>query len=594
MPSDSVEEIKNRLNVKDVIQEYVRLEKNGSNHRALCPFHKEKTPSFFVSSTRQIWHCFGCGEGGDIFTFVQKMEGADFPEALRILAKKAGVEIKRQDPRIRSEKNKSSQICELAAKYFQRQLESKNGQIILQYLKGRGISEKSIEEFKIGYAPFNSESLIQFLNKGGYSFLEIEKAGIAYHRRERNVYVSRYAGRIIFPIFNLEGSAVAFGARKLTKEICEKIGKEYQENIAKYINTPQTNIYDKSRILYGLDKAKIGIRQEDTCIVMEGYTDVVLAHQYGYKNVVSASGTALTEDQLRIINRFTDNILTAFDKDTAGDNATRRGLGLAQNMGFNVKIIPMKEGYDPADVIKEDSKKWDKAVKNAQSVIEFYFARAFSLHDSSSPEGKREIGKILAPILKSIASRIEQAHWVEKLATMLGVSQEDVWEEVKKIPQEIQHEDLKDSNSSKKHTTRKELLSRNILLHSLKNPIFIKKAKQELATYYAKGTDLLQMLDKLGGGKEIKDIQKELKKLDKEERELANQILFEGEVTMLDDNLTEEGFNELVQNYKKISLEEDIHELQNIMIENEKLGKHKKNEALLREAQEKLKEKYAI
>ncbi|MDP4010545.1 MAG: DNA primase, partial [Candidatus Spechtbacteria bacterium] len=399
MLNDPIEEIKSRLDVKDVIADYVRLEKNGSNYRALCPFHKEKTPSFVVSPARQIWHCFGCSEGGDIFTFVEKIEGADFPEALRILGRKAGVEIKRQDPRIRSEKNKSVQVCELAALYFQRQLESKNGQIILKYLKDRGVSQNSIEEFKIGYAPFNSKSLIQFLNDRGYSFGDMEKAGIAFHRRENNESVSRYVGRVIFPIFNAEGSVVAFGARKLTEDIYKEMGKEYREDSAKYINTPQTNIYDKSSILYGLDKAKISIRQEDACVIMEGYTDVVMAHQYGYKNVVSASGTALTENQLHLISRFTNNIFTAFDMDAAGDNATKRGLGLAQTMGFNVKVISMKDGYDPAEIIKENPGEWEDAVKGAQSITEFYFTGAFSSYDPDKAEGKRDIGKMLAPVL---------------------------------------------------------------------------------------------------------------------------------------------------------------------------------------------------
>ncbi|MEX2145086.1 MAG: DNA primase [Candidatus Spechtbacterales bacterium] len=589
MLNDPVEEIKSRLDVKDVIQEYVKLEKNGSNYRALCPFHKEKTPSFMVSPSRQLWRCFGCSEGGDMFTFVEKMEGADFPEALRILAKKAGVEVKKQDPRIKSEKNKSIQICELAAKYFHGQLDSKNGQIIFQYLKDRGISQNSIDEFKIGYAPFNAKSLIQFLNERGYSFNELTAAGVAFWRQERNEYISRYAGRIIFPISNAEGSIVAFGARKLTEDISKKIGKEYREDSAKYINTPQTNIYDKSKILYGLDKAKIPIRQEKSCVIMEGYTDVIMAHQYGYKNAVSASGTALTENQLRLISRFTDNIFTAFDMDAAGDSATKRGLGLAQNMGFNVKVVSMKTGYDPADMIKENREHWSKAIKNAKPMTEFYFSRAFSSYDSSTPDGKREIGKMIVPVLKSISNSIEQADWVAKLAEMLKVPYEVVWEEIKKVIPEKQYGDAADALPAKKQLSRKERLSKNIFFYGLNNPAFMKKAKKELKIYLA-GDPYLQIMNKL---ETTKDIQKGLEKLDATEKNMADNALFEGEVILADNELKEEDFNEFIREYKKTSLDEENIKYLGELESNKELSEEQKDD-ILQKIQENSMQKHTL
>lgn len=302
---DPVDEIKNRLDVKDVILDYIKLEKSGVNFKARCPFHQEKTPSFFVSPSRQIWRCFGCGEGGDMFTFVEKIDGVDFREALARLGQKAGVEIKNQDPKIKSEKNKSLEICELVAKYFHHQLESKNGKFIMEYFKKRGIKEEAVEKFCLGYAPIRSQGLIKFLREREYNYHDMERAGIAFRSSLSGDWFTRFGGRIVFPIFSINGNVVGFGARKLTDELAKQVGRIIKLDSAKYINSPQTNIYNKSGILYGLDKAKMAIRQNDTCVVVEGYTDVILAHQGGYKNVIASSGTALSEGQLNLIGRFT-------------------------------------------------------------------------------------------------------------------------------------------------------------------------------------------------------------------------------------------------------------------------------------------------
>ncbi|MEX0869830.1 MAG: DNA primase, partial [Candidatus Spechtbacterales bacterium] len=419
---DPIEDIKNKLDIKDIVAEYVRLEKAGTNYKAPCPFHKEKTPSFFVSPARQLWRCFGCGEGGDMFTFVQSIEGVGFPEALRSLANKAGVEIKKQDPRIRSEKNKSLEICRLTAKYFQYQIESKSGKLVEEYLKDRGLSEKSISGFKLGYAPRNSRNFIKFLADKGFTHGDMEKAGVVLKLEGSGEYIGRFRGRIIFPIFDTAGNPIGFGGRAITEDLARKMGIPIKDDLAKYINSPQTNIYDKSRVLYGLSDAKLDIRREDSCVVVEGYTDVILAHQNGYKNVVASSGTALTEEQLNLIKRFTNNIFTSFDMDAAGDMATRRGITLAQQHGFNIRVIMLPKEKDPADIFAEgETKEWDKAVENAKSIMQFYFDSTFEKYDTPSAEDKRDAGKELAPILKSIPNRIEQSHWVKELATKLGV-----------------------------------------------------------------------------------------------------------------------------------------------------------------------------
>lgn len=587
MITDSVEEIKNKLDIKDVINGYIKLEKSGVNYRAVCPFHKEKTPSFFVSPTRQIWRCFGCGEGGDMFTFVEKIEGIEFKEALHILAQKAGVTLQRYDTQSHNKKNVGLEIYKLAAKYFHYQLESKNGNFVLEYLLKRGISQDSISTFYLGYAPFSSKSLIELLLSKGYKLQDIEEAGLAFRSRQGE-HINRYRGRIIFPVFDINGNIVAFGARKLPETVTKKMKRQYEEDSAKYINSPQTYLYDKSKILYGLDKAKIFIRQEDTCIVVEGYTDVILAYQNECKNVVAASGTALTERQLTLLGRFTNNLITAFDMDIAGDSATRRGIDLAQNMGFNVKVVILDEGLDPADIILKDTKAWMGAVNNAYSIMQFYINTAFKKYDASTPEGKREIGKICTRVLANVSSQIEKAHWVSELALKLRVPEENVWQELMKVQKingevDISPQIIKE-HVSKTNFSRKELIAQHILLHILKDPKLFSYIKNDLSIY--KNTrvfDIFQTVANLKSKLALKSI---LSKLDLEKKNFVSQILFELEVDSSKE-WSEATFNRALKEYKKLVLDEELNSIEIEIKVNEADGKRGKNRTLLKSFHEK-------
>ncbi len=499
MLNSPVEEIKNRLDIVEVIGSYIKLQKAGTNYRAVCPFHSEKKPSLFVSPVRQIWHCFGCGKGGDVFAFVKEIEGVEFGDALRILAQKAGVQLKKQDPKIRSERQRLYEICELTCRFFEKQLQDgKGGQEAKKYLLGRGISPESLKKWRVGYAPDSWQALSDFLESKGYTRKEIEKAGLGL-TSEKGSFYDRFRGRIIFPISDFNSQVVGFGGRVFKYRD--------KDEVAKYVNTPQTLLYDKSRILYGLDKAKVEIRKRNLCILVEGYLDEIMSFQAGFENTLAVSGTALTGFQLKILKRYTDNLLTAFDMDVAGNTATKRGIDLAQLQGFNIKVVSMPEEKDPADIVAQDPKKWEKLVSEAKSILQFYFDSAFALAgnpDNPTPDQKREISKILLPVLKKIPNLIERSHWVQELARKLSVEEETIQREMEKTKDEHQREfgpqkeePLKQEEPRK---TRKELLEERIIYFVLKDKKITGNLSKDYFQFLSPGS--LDILEKLKEGKE--------------------------------------------------------------------------------------------
>ncbi|MGB9743572.1 MAG: DNA primase [Minisyncoccales bacterium] len=468
MLSSPVDEIKNRLDIVEVVGSYIKLQKTGANYRTNCPFHSEKKPSFFVSPTRQIWHCFGCGAGGDIFKFVMQIEGIEFGDALRILARRAGVELKPLAPEYKkwqTLKQRLYEVCELACCFFEKQLEeSKAGQAAKQYLLNRGINQESIKKWRLGYAPDTWQGLSDFLLSRNYKKEEIEKAGLSLSS-EKGSFYDRFRGRIIFPIFDLNSQVIGFGGRVFKERD--------KEEVAKYINTPQTILYDKSRILYGLDKAKVAIRENDACVLVEGYTDVIMAHQVGTFNTVATSGTALTPLQLKILKRYTENLILGFDMDVAGESATKRGIDLAQLHGFNIKVLRLSGGKDAAEIIKQNPQEWLATLTQPKSIMDFYFESAFVGRDKKSAEGKKQISQILLPVIKRIPNKIIQTHWVQELAKRLGVKEATIEEELVKIKERefpeilgIEPEEIKNLPVK----SRKELLEERLVVLILKSP----------------------------------------------------------------------------------------------------------------------------
>ena len=472
MLQSPIEEVKNRLDIVQVVGEYLKLQKAGANFRALCPFHAEKGPSFFVTPARQMWHCFGCGIGGSVFDFVMHIEGLEFGDALRLLAQKAGVELPKRSPAFvqqETERKRLLEITELAARFFEKQLSSKAGAAAKEYLQKRGVSNESFAAWRIGYAPGTKRSMLDFLVQQGYREQEIGRAGLLV-RGEQGVF-DRFRSRIMFPVFNLQGEVMGFGGRIFGKE---------DKDMAKYVNTPNTPLYDKGRILYGLDKAKLEVRKQDSCVLVEGYMDAILVSQAGTKNVVATSGTALTSFHLQLLRRYSENLVLAFDMDIAGDTATKRGIELSMAEGFLVKIVRLTEGKDPAEAA-HNPESWHLALDRATSIIDYYFESTFSSFNKRTLDGKSKAASLLLSVIFKLPNKIVQSHWIQRLAEELGVREEAVREELAKVKAEprLQRTNAPFALSAREKKGRRELIEERILVLVFCDPGNLKQLKEE-------------------------------------------------------------------------------------------------------------------
>ncbi len=412
MPSET-DEIKQRLDLVEVVQEYVPLKKAGSNWKSPCPFHQEKSPSFMVSQPKQIWHCFGCHKGGDLFSFVQEIEGVDFYEALKILADKAGVTIKKKSKQESGKKQRVLDVLEYATEVFHKLLldHPKAGQA-REYISSRALKENTVSEFQIGYAPESWDALLTVLQKKGFSQQEVIDAGLAVYNQEKNRVYDRFRDRIMIPLRDVYGSVVGFTARAL--------GEDYQGG--KYINTPQTIVYDKSQVLFGLSKAKKAIKESGYVVIVEGNMDVIASHQAGVLPVVAVSGTALTELQLKLLKRFSNKCIFSFDADDAGFMASRKGMELALSLGMEVDVLTLPAGKDPDDCIKQDVQLWMHAITDAKHVIDYIIARGIEKNDTSSPEGKKAVAVDVLLLLRFLPNSVEQDHYLNQLSNAIGTS----------------------------------------------------------------------------------------------------------------------------------------------------------------------------
>ena len=443
------DEIKDRLDIIDLVSESVELRRAGKSYSGFCPFHSNtRTPSFAVFPDTQTWHCFGeCNEGGDIFSFVMKKEGWDFPEALRHLAQRAGVQLKALTPQEQEKKEEHTHLQKLledAVMFYRHNLYNTDaGKAALEYLHGRGVTDETIEAFGLGYAPQDWENATTYFKSTGYTEEDLKEAGLVSERNAKGtqsdggVY-DRFRHRMMIPIRDRGGRMVGFGARTLEPD-----------GVPKYLNSPQTGLFDKGKTLYGLDKAGRAIRDEDRVIIVEGYMGVILPHQYGFSNVVATMGTALTDDHLRQLKRYTKRIVLAMDSDAAGTMATLRGLEVAREsldrttdivhdargllrrearIQADLRVAALPPGMDPDDVVNRDPDEWEQILANARPVVVHVMETLAKGRDLEDPKTKSEVATKILPLISDIPSAIERDTYMQRLARMLDVDERSLLE----------------------------------------------------------------------------------------------------------------------------------------------------------------------
>ncbi len=425
--SSVIEDIKSRLNIVDVAQGYLKLEKAGGNYKARCPFHNERSPSFFISPSRQTYHCFGCNHSGDIISFVEEIEGLDFSGALKLLAERAGVELRPEragDREAKDEREVLYRTLDLATKFYEAVLPK--FPTVVEYLTKRGLNPETIKNFRVGFAPDEWRSLSDFLAKKGVSENMMERAGLVV-RSPKGIY-DRFRGRVMFPITDNSGRVIAFSGRILSDDAGKTMGASAS---AKYVNSPETEVFHKSRALFGFYQAREAMRHEDSAVLVEGQMDLILSHQVGVSNAVASSGTALTLEHLALIKRFTKNVVLAFDADDAGLSAAHRAIGLALSEDMSVRIASLPRGMDPADMALKNPQEWQAAVKDARNVIDFYLELLPNLYPDKTTL-RTKVSEIIVPFIAEQKSAIDQGHYVGQVARLLGIKEDPVWDEVKK------------------------------------------------------------------------------------------------------------------------------------------------------------------
>ncbi len=427
IPRGFSEELRNQADIVRIVSDYVSLKKKGRDWAACCPFHNEKTPSFYVSPSKQIYKCFGCSKGGGVFDFVMEIEGCSFPEAVRIVAEKTGVAVPAETDNAREYEERARERAELlrlnqwAAEFFEQNLiETVEGRRALDYLKARGVSEETRRAFHLGYAPNSYDAMIGYLRSRGATTTQIERSGLVSIRESGGFY-DRFRNRLIFPICDAQGRIVAFGGRILG------------DGEPKYLNSPETAVYTKGMHLFGLSHAREAIRQRGYAILVEGYLDFLIPFQAGVRNLVASLGTALTENQARLLGRYARRIVVNFDPDSAGQAATKRSLELLLTEAFKVNVLTLPDNLDPDEYIRAHGpESYLKLLKGSQPFIDYIVEQAIISHDQTRPTGKVETINAILPYLRLVKDRIERAEQIERIADRLKIDGRLIREEFKK------------------------------------------------------------------------------------------------------------------------------------------------------------------
>jgi len=526
MGTSPVDQIKEKLGIVEIVSAYVKLDRAGNNLKGKCPFHNEKTPSFFVSPERNFYYCFGCGAKGDIFNFVQEFEGLDFKGALKVLAEKAGVELRTGDFGQKNEKDHLYSALEMATVFYQNELQK--NKTAKDYLLARGLTEKTIKDWKIGFAPDAWRELRDHLHTLKFTDSDLEKAGLI-KTAEGSTY-DRFRGRIMFPLFDSAGRPVAFSGRILKKD----------DKAAKYINSPETALFSKSDILYGFDQAKNNIRKFDFSILVEGQMDLLMSQQAGFTNTVASSGTALTASHLHLLKRLSNRIIMAFDSDNAGLKAATRAWKIALSLGMEVKVAQIPEGFDPADLILKDKEAWKTVLKEAMHIIDFHLNK-IQIAESDSRKLALKVKTEILPYLVWVDSRMEQSHYVAKIATAIKVTEESVWEDLRRTPKEDLTKDDNQANLNLNQTGKNSILKKDTMLNRVWGMILWQSTKP------VPSFDLGESRERLK--KVVGNNYEELEKIDEDSKK---ELVFQAEVFF-------EGHKDLVKDFEYLiaDLEED-------------------------------------
>ena len=577
---NQVEEIKQKVNIIDVINRYVPLKKRGRHHFACCPFHGEKTPSFTVSEELQIFKCFGCGKAGDVFTFLQEYERIDFREALEELAKLSGVTLVKSSL-IDHQESKKKLLIEInsqVAKFYNYILLSHPlGKNALEYVKNRGITLETIKTFNIGFSPEDSKYLSNFILKKGYKIDDLISTGTFGKSRFGSSLYDRFNGRLIFPLLDYRDHIVGFSGRILPTS--------KNPNLAKYINSPETEIYHKSQMLFGLNLAKEAIRQENSVIVVEGEFDMISPYQSGFKNIVALKGTAFTQEQLQLLRRYTDTLILALDSDFAGDNAARKSIELADSMEFDIKVLNLGDKYkDPDEAIKSDPEFFKSQLKKATDVWDFIIQSQLKIHDINTIKGKKEVLNVILPFLVKIKNSVVKSDYFKKLANEINSSEESIYEEALKyqnpnptnfklIPKGVEVIETSESKTEK----FEELLL--ILIIGAKNPA---KLSQKLKKYLDQLTVArFKTIAKYLLEKEDLTLKQILDSLPAEIKPLFENLYFESQKNQIDSVTRLSEIKKTTNNINKILLKDRLNQLSNQITKFES----EENEEALKEAE---------
>jgi len=427
IPDYKIDEIRSANDIVEVISSFVQLKRRGKNFLGLCPFHKEKTPSFTVSPDKQMYHCFGCGKGGNIYTFVMEMEKVTFVEAVRSLAERAGITIQMEEtsPDQASESENLYQACRFAGLHFYKNLtESAEGKFALKYFHDREFSDDTIRVFGLGYSLNSWDGLLVAAQLEGIPVDHLVKAGLVRSREDGSGHYDYFRGRAMFPIFSTSGRVIAFGARKL---------REDDSIQGKYINSPETPVYSKSRVVFGLFQSKEAVRSENNALIVEGYADTISLFQAGVQNVVASSGTALTPDQLRLVRKYAKSLTLVYDADSAGSQATVRGVDLALEHGFDVKIVPLPKGEDPDSFVRKNGpKEFRQLLLNAVSFIDFKATQFLNEGSFSTPEGKTAAVRSIVQSIAKIGDELKRNFFVKEVADRYGIYESVLYRELER------------------------------------------------------------------------------------------------------------------------------------------------------------------